>query len=101
MQITGKFNVMQNFPQDVNWILFDSTGPLWEIKNMRLTKLLFVKTFTRPGFLGPKFYTKRVHWNNDKFATNSLIAEKCKNYTQIYTVIVKVYTVILLSSHTL
>ena len=31
--------------------------------------MIFVKTFTRPEFLGPKFYTKCVNLNNGKFAT--------------------------------
>ena len=33
--------------------------------------MIFVKNFTRPAFLGPKFYTKKcVNRDNAKFTTN-------------------------------
>ena len=50
MQIKGKFSVMQNFPQDVNWILFASTGPLGNSKYETRRELKSVVIF-RPCYL--------------------------------------------------
>ena len=56
--------------------------------------MIFVKTFTRPEFFGPRFYTKMrklEKWQmRDKTA---LMLRNAKNYKKNYTVCIKVYAV--------
>ena len=47
---------------------------------------IFVITFTRPKFLGPKFTQKRVNWNNGKLATKQHECFKC---VKVYTARIK------------